>query len=410
MSIRSIGILGLTVLILAAAFAIGVLPRLSHQRTLLAASKEEADQAPVVNVIAVQRSSARDELMLPGSIEAMYEAPIYAREDGYLRKLNVDIGDRVRTGQVLGEIETPELDQQIKQARASLSQTQAALKQAQAAVAQGKANLALAKVTLDRWKELVTVGVMSRQDGDEKQATYEARQADLEAAEANVGAAQSNVSASEANLQRLVEMKSFDMVTAPFDGIITVRNTTTGTLISAGTSSPNRELLREAQIDVLRIFVSVPQTEAASISTQQPADVSVQQLPNMVFRGIVARTANALDAASRTMRGEVHIQNPDHTLLPGMYAQVKFSISRRSPSLLIPGDTLVVRSAGTQVAVVGPDRKVHFQKIEIGRDYGARVEVLSGLSEGDTVIVNPTDEIREDVVVEPRKQSASSTL
>ena len=404
MSVRSIGILGLTILILGAAFTVGVLPRLSHQRTLLAASKDDAEQLPAVNVISVQRSSAGEELLLPGNIEAMYEAPIYARQDGYLRKLMVDIGDHVRAGQVLGEIETPELDQQIKQARASISQTQAALKQAQAAVAQGKANLALAKVTLDRWKELVVAGVTSRQDGDEKQAAYEARQADLEAAEANVGAAQSNINASEANLQRLLEMKSFDQVTAPFDGIITVRNTTSGTLISAGTNSPNRELLREAQIDVLRIFVSVPQTNAASIAVQQSAEVTVQQLPNRVFHGVVARNANALDSASRTMRTELHVQNPDHTLLPGMYAQVKFAISRGSRALLIPGDTLLIRSTGTQVALVGPDKKVHFQKIEVGRDYGAQMEVLSGLSEGDTVIVNPTDEIHEGVMVETRKQ------
>jgi RND family efflux transporter MFP subunit len=304
---------------------------------------------------------------------------------------------------VLGDIESPELDQQLRQARSSVSQAKAALKQSEAAVAQARANLALAKVTQERWKQLVAAGVAARQDGDEKQATYDARQADLEASEANVVAAQSNISSSEANVQRLVEMKAFDSITAPFDGIVTVRNTTSGTLISAGTSSPNRELLREAQIDLLRIFISVPQANASAIRLQMAADVTVQELPSRVFHGIVARTANALDEASRTMRTEVHVKNPDHILLPGMYGQVKFQIARADAPPLIPGDTLVIRSGGTQVAVMGTDHKVHFQKIVVGRDYGPEVEVTSGLSEGDMVIVNPGDEIREGVVVQPRK-------
>jgi RND family efflux transporter MFP subunit len=334
----------------------------------------------------------------------MQEAAIYARADGYLRKLYVDIGDKVRAGQVLADIETPELDQQLRQARASVDQSKAALKQAQAAVSQARANLELAKVTLDRWKQLVTAGVMARQDGDEKQATYDARQADLEAALANVVAAGSNISANEANVQRLAELQAFGQVTAPFDGIITVRNTAAGTLISAGTSSPNRELLREAQIDLLRIFISVPQTNAAAIRLEMAADVRVQELPNRVFHGAVARTASALEEASRTLRTEVHVQNPDHTLLPGMYGQVRFSIARSNATPLIPGETLVIRSTGTHVALVGPDGKVHFQKIEVGRDYGHEIEVLSGLVAGQTVIVNPTDDIREGVVVQQNRK------
>jgi RND family efflux transporter MFP subunit len=401
--IRYIGALLLTVVILVAAVAFGLIPRLSRQKALLAASDVERERVPIVDTVMVRSSSPTADLLLPGNVEPMLEAPIYARADGYLRELYVDIGDHVRAGQVLGKIETPELDQQLQQARASVDQTKAALKQSEAAVAQARANLVLAKVTLDRWNKLVAAGVMARQDGDEKQATFDARQADLEAALANVAAAQSNIDANESNVKRLVELKAFDQVTAPFDGIITVRNTTTGTLISAGTSSPNRELLREAQIDVLRIFISVPQTNVASIQRKMAADVTVQELPNRVFHGFVARTANALDAASRTLRTEVHVQNPDHTLLPGMYGQVKFSIARKSAPPLIPGDTLVIRSSGTLVALVGPDRKVHFQKIEVGRDYGREIEVVSGLSEGQVVIVNPTDEIREGVAVQPRK-------
>ena len=403
MKIRYLGALLLTVVILIGAFAVGLMPRLTRQKALLAASDQERDRLPAVDTVIVQRSSRDAQLVLPGNVDAMLEAPIYARADGYLRKLYVDIGDQVRTGQVLGEIESPELDQQLRQARASLDQTQAALKQAQAAVAQARANLELAKVTLERWKKLVAAGVMAPQDGDEKQATYDARQADLEAANANVTAAQSNISANEANLQRLTELKAFDRLTAPFDGIITVRNTTTGTLISAGTSSPNRELLREAQIDLLRIFISVPQTNAAAIHVDMDADVTVQELPKHVFHGKVARTANSLDEGSRTLRTEVHVKNPDHKLLPGMYGQVAFSVARSNAPPLIPGDTLVIRADGTQVAVVDADKKVHFQKIEVGRDYGQQIEVISGLSEGQTVIVNPSDEIREGVTVKVRK-------
>jgi RND family efflux transporter MFP subunit len=401
--IRYIAALLLMVLLLVGAFAFGLIPRLSRQKALLAASNEERERAPTVDTVIVRSSSHTVDLLLPGNVQAMYEAPIYARADGYLRKLFVDIGDKVTKNQVLGEIETPELDQQLRQARANVDQSRAALKQAEAAVTQARANLSLAKITRDRWKQLVDAGVVPRQESDEKQATYDARQADVEAALANVSAAQSNISAGEANIQRLVELKSFDRLTAPFDGIITVRNTSSGTLISAGTNSPNRELLREAQIDVLRIFVSVPQTNASAMRAEMIADVSVQELPNRVFHGVVARTANALEEASRTLRTEIHVKNPEHTLLPGMYAQVKFSIARGNAPPVIPGDTLVIRSDGTQVAVVGPDRKVHFRKIELGRDYGQQIEVLSGLSEGETVIVNPTDEVREGVTVQPRK-------
>ncbi len=403
MKARYIGALLLTVLILVGAFAFGLIPRLSRQKELLAASHEERERLPVVDTVKVRSAAHNTDLVLPGSVAAMLEAPIYARADGYLRKLYVDIGDKVKKGQVLGDIETPELDQQLRQARASIDQTKAALKQTQAAVAQARSNLALAKVTLDRWKQLVAAGVMARQDGDEKQAAYEARQADLEAALANVTASESNISAGEANLQRLTEMKAFSQITAPFDGIITVRNTSSGTLISAGTNSPNRELLREAQIDILRIFISVPQSDASAIRPEMVADLTVQELPNRVFHGVVARSANSLEEASRTMRTEVHVKNPDHALLPGMYAQVKFSVVRTNAPPLVPGDTLVIRGTGTQVALLGPDHKVHFQKIEVGRDYGQEIEVLSGLSEGQTVIVNPTDEVREGVTVQPRK-------
>ncbi len=397
-----------TVILLGAALAFGLIPRLSHQRALLAASTEERERLPVVSVVPVKRSAVNAQSVLPGSIEAIYETPIYARADGYLRSLLVDIGDRVKKDQELAVIESPEIDQQLRQARASLAQTQASLIQAQAVRAQAQANLVLAKVTLDRWKQLVDRGVTSRQDGDEKQAVYDTRVADLAAAEASVNVAQSNIAANEANVQRLVEMKAFDKVTAPFDGVITVRNTNPGTLISAGTNSPNRELLRMAEIDVLRIFVNVPQATEASIQPGMIADVTVQELPKRIFHGRVSRTANSLDPTSRTLRVEVQVKNNDLALLPGMYAQVNFSFARLNPPLLIPGDTVVIRAAGPEVGIVGPDHKVHYQKIEVGHDYGNDVEVLSGLRAGQLLIVNPTDEAHEGVKVSPQAQARTT--
>jgi RND family efflux transporter MFP subunit len=397
-----------TVIVLGGAVAFGLFPRLTQQKALLAASKEETERLPVVNVAEVRRSPANAYLTLPGTIVPILEAPIYARADGYLRKLYVDIGDHVKAGQVLADIESPEMDQELRQGRATENQSKAALKQAEAQLEQAKANREIAKLTLDRWKQLVARGVVSKQETDEKQAIFNAREADVNAAIAAVGVAQSNLASNEANVQRLTEMKAFDHVTAPFDGIITVRNTTTGTLISAGTESPNHELYREAQMDRLRIWISVPQAHTATIHDGMPADLTVQNLPGRVFHGSVNRTANSLDEASRTMRAEVRVENPDHALLPGMYAEVKFATKRATPPLTIPGDAVVTRANGTQVALVDDEHKVHVQKVLVGTDTGAEVEVLSGLSEGQFIIINPTDEVREGVRVNPRKAAAKA--
>jgi RND family efflux transporter MFP subunit len=350
-------------------------------------------------------------LELPGNIQAITEAPILARADGYLKSRMVDIGDRVRAGQPLAEIEAPELDQQLRQARASLQQGQAALEQAQAALEQalanyeqGKSNLELARVTAQRWGDLGKAGIVSRQDNDQAQAQYQAQTSNVLALEkaitaqrSNVAAARANVTAAEANVARLDEIQSYRVVKAPFDGVITLRNVDVGALVTTGTTL----LFRVAQTGTLRAYVNVPQTNASSIRVGQPAQLSASNLPGRHFRGTVARTASALDPTSRTLLVEVDVPNPEGALFPGMYAQVDFNSARTNPPLLVGGDALIVRADGTQVAVVRPDHTVHLQKIVVGRDLGAQLEVLSGLQVGDTIIANPGDVAREGAKVEP---------
>lgn len=399
-------LIALAVLLVLAVGA-GLLPRLRREHALAASVRQEAAQAPIVTVAPVEESAARTELELPGNTVALVETPLYARADGYVRRRLVDIGDRVSAGEVLAEIESPELDQQIDQAKAALLQAQASLKQMQADLVRARANLKLAEVTARRWRNLAAKGVFSRQDADEKEANFEAQQAQVAAAEASINVAQNNVAADNANLRRLEQMKAFDRVVAPFAGVITFRdvNLDTGTLINAGNNGPNRELFRVSQIDMLRVFVNVPQTYVESIAPGQTAKLTVDELPGKVFPAVVRRTTTSLDTTSRTLLAVLRVPNPQHLLLPGMYGRVKFSLPQPRRTLLIPADALVDGAAGTQAAVVGPDHRVHFHRITLGLDLGARLEVTSGLEAGDEVILHPTNEIRENVAVEARLQS-----
>jgi RND family efflux transporter MFP subunit len=388
--------LGALVLLVVAFFA-GYIP-LQKRNTLIRSQAQEQEQAlPRVEVIEVGRSSGASELQLPGNIQAVTEAPILARADGYIKRRMVDIGDRVQAGQPVAEIEAPELDQQIRQVKANLQQAQAALEQALANHEQGKSNLELARVTAQRWGNLAAQGVVSKQDNDQYQAQYQSQVSGVQALEKAIAAQRANVAATEANLARLDEMQSYRVVKAPFAGVVTLRNVDVGALVNGGSTL----LYRVAQTGTLRAYVNVPQTNASSIRLGQPARLSVANLPGRSFSGTVARTSNSLDPTSRTMLVEVQVPNADGALLPGMYAQVDFSSARASAPLLIPADALMVRSDGTQVAVVRPDSTVHLQKIKVGRDYGDRLEVMSGLQAGDTVIVNPGDVAREGVKVDP---------
>lgn len=387
----------LIIALIVGGFFAGYLPRQKREQVLAAESKESVRSLPTVNFSRVERSAEKTELVLPGNIQAMTEAPILARASGYIRKRFVDIGDRVTEGQVVAEIEAPELDQQILQANATLEQTRSAVLQAEAAVQQGRANENLARITAQRWDNLQKRGVVSKQENDTYQAQYAAQQANVQALEKALAAARSNVSAAEANVARLNQLKTYQTVRAPFEGVITVRNVDTGALVNEG----NTLLFRIAQTGSLRVYVNLPQSEAGNVRVGQHASLTVAERPGRKFDGTVTRTSNALDPASRTLLTELQAVNSGGLLLPGMFAEVDLSVPRSDPPLLIPGDTLVVRSDGPQAAVIGTDDTVRFAHIQLGRDYGDRIEVLSGLQEGQRLVVNPNDAVREGVKVKP---------
>ena len=381
-----------------AAFFGGYLPE-SHRQTALAKeAKEDSAALPVVNVVPVQRSSGKSELVLPGDIQAVTEAPVLARATGYIVKRYVDIGDRVKQGQMLAEIDAPELDQQVTQAKAAREQAASGLEQARATLDGGKKNFAMANVTAERWNSLVKKGAVAKQDAETYQSQSDYLRSNVQALEKAVAAAQSNIAAADANLARLTDMRGYLKVQAPFEGVITQRNIDTGALVTEGQTL----LYRIAQTDRLRTFVNVPQGDATSVRVGQRADVKIASLPSQIFSGTVTRTANSLDAATRTLLAEVQISNSAGLLLPGMYAQVDFSTARSEPPLVIRGDTLVVRSDGPQVAVVGAGDLVHFQRVQLGRDYGDRVEVVGGLDGGERLVVNPGDSVRNNAKVQPK--------
>ncbi len=384
------------------AFFVGYLPLRARNQLVRSEAFAQASALPRVDVIQVGRSSVMSELDLPGNIEAITEAPILARTDGYLERRLVDIGDRVQSGQLLAEIAAPELDEQVRQIQAALQQAHEALDQAQANLQQGISNREIARVTAGRWAKVVAQGGVSRQENDEYQAQYQAQIAAVQSLEKAVAAQRSNVSQAEANLAHINELGGYRQVKAPFTGVITQRNVDVGALVSTG----NTLLYRIAQTGTLRIFVNVPQTNADAIRAGQGAHLKVSNLPGRVFKGSVARTANALDPSSRTMLVEVQVPNADGALLPGMYAQVELNDARLYAPVVVPGDSLQVNADGTKIALVRPDHTVHFQPIEVGRDYGDKLEVISGLKEGDTIIPRPGDAIREGTKVEPVAQKA----
>jgi RND family efflux transporter MFP subunit len=389
-------ILGAAVLLVIAFFA-GYLPLRRQQQLIVNEAQQQEQALPRVDVIQVGRSTKDSELELPGSVQAIAEAPILARATGYIRQRAADLGDRVKPGQLLAEIDAPELDEQVRQAKAAVQQTHSTLDRAIANHEQGKADLEFARITSERWRKLFDRGVVSRQENDQYLSQYQSKAALVQALEKAIAVERSNIAAAEANLARLVEMQSFKQVKAPFDSVITQRNVDVGALVNAGGTL----LFRIAQTGMLRVYVNVPQANAGMVKPGQPAALHVSNLPGRTFPGVVARTANALDPGSRTMLVEVHVPNPDGALMPGMYAEVELSSARVNPPLLIPSDSLIVRADGTRVALVKSDHTVHLQKVEVGRDYGDRLEVISGLQEGDTLIPNPGDTAREGLAVEP---------
>ena len=382
-------------------FVLGYWPRAARARKLAEGVRASRRALPSVTVALAKEAPAEAELDLPGNIQAMTETALFARADGYITRWLADIGDRVKSGQLLAEIESPELEQQIREAQAALQRARSNTRQTEAALSQAKANFGLAEVTAQRWLRLVGKGVLSRQDGDEKRAALDARQADVAAAEAAVQGARDNVGANEATVQRLLELQSFRQVRAPFAGVITARNIDVGSLVSAGSSSSLRELFRLSKIDTLRAFVNVPQSEVAGIKPGLSCSVEVRKFMGKRFEGRVARTANALDVTSRTLLTEIQVANPGGVLLPGMYATVHFLLRRAHPPLLIPSTAFRNTEKGPMVALLREGNAVKLQLVKLGRDRGAQIEVIEGLEAGQRLITNWTDEVKEGAKVKP---------
>jgi RND family efflux transporter MFP subunit len=346
---------------------IGFVPRLISRHKLLAEAR--ADSIPTVDVVLPTRSSPDLGTPLPAEVQAFTQASIHARANGYLKNWYVDIGDLVTNGQLLAEIDTPDVDQQLAQARAELDQA--------------NANLGLAKITADRWTELLKTASVSEQETAEKQADYALKQADVAAAQANV--------------RNLEALKSFSRVVAPFDGTITARNTDIGQLISP---TGGTDLFQLAQTDPLRVYVRVPQPLIYAIHTGQKAELTFQERPGRIFTATVTRTAGAVDPSSRTLQVELQVPNPHGEILAGSYAQVRFNQATDPGVLTLPDNTLVFRAQGMQVAVVGSDNIVRMRSIKLGRDFGNTVQVLAGLDAADRVIINPSDSIADGMIVQ----------
>ena len=326
---------------------------------------------PTVAVVYPGASAPSDELVLPGTARAFTDAVIYARANGYLKKRYVDIGTRVTAGQLLAELETPELDQQLRQARAELENA--------------RATMEMARTTSERWQTLLQRNAVSRQETDEKVSDYHARRAIVES--------------NGANVKRLEDLQAFQRITAPFAGIITARNTDIGALVDAGGAA--RELFRLAAIDKLRVSVSVPQAYAQAAQPGTPTTVTLEEMPGRAFRGTLARTSNALDPVTRTMVSEVEVENATGEVLPGAYVVVRLRVGREARGLTIPANTLLFRSEGLQVAVVRNGR-AELVGVTIGRDYGGSVEVVSGLGPKDAIILDPADSLVSGAAVRVR--------
>lgn len=393
-------VIGIGGVVLLALVAIGAVPRIASHREALAAVREAPVTHPVVSIIHPTKGQPTSQLVLPGNIEPLYTANLFARVDGYLDRRSVDIGTKVRAGQVLAVISSPELDQQLGQAKATLAQSQAALLQARAALEQAKANAELARLTRDRDLPLGEQHAISQQIVDSAVQSYSARAADVAAANANIVAAEATVAANQANVARLQQMQNFERIVAPFDGVITQRNVERGDLVSASASAGGRPLFSIAQSDTLRIYVDVPQSEAINIRDGQKAAVDVTERLGRTYTGTVTRNASALNDAARTMRTEVQVDNRDASLLPGMYAQVHFTLEQEHSSMIIPTSSLVIDHAGMHVVVVDANQKLHFVPVTIGKDMGKEVEVLAGLKGSESLVASPSDLLNEGQHVE----------
>jgi membrane fusion protein, multidrug efflux system len=379
-------------------FYLGYQPRQEKKASVQAATAEAGMVR--VRVVNAQPAKNEDALELPGTLDSRKESPIFARAEGYIKTRLVGFGDRVRQGQLLVEIDSPEIERQFQLAQARLKQAEATVAQAEAQKQQATANLKIAEATNLRWKQLVKEGVISKQEGEEKLATQEARSADLVAADANITVIKESIRAQEAEVARLAEIRSFQRVVAPFDGVITARSCEVGNLITPGALAAGLQLFKIAQVSNLRVLIDLPEVYVPRVAVNQPAELRSQTFPGEVFNGFVSRISNELDRTSRTMTIEVLVEDKKDRLRPGMFTQVRLVGTRRTPALVVPGDAIVTRPDGSYLAIVRPGNKVKMQKVNLGRDFGAESEVLQGLEPGDNIILSPGDDVREGVSVQ----------
>jgi RND family efflux transporter MFP subunit len=370
---RSTFIIGGVVLAILLGLAVffGIRDRSEHERDL--ATTTDAAAIPTVNTTYPTAGGASQEIILPGNVQAFIETPIYARTNGYLKKWYFDIGAHVKQGQLLATIETPELDQQLDQSRAELERIQA--------------NADLAGVTSDRWQALLAKHAVSQQEADQNKSNYIA--------------AQAAVDASRANVRRLEQLQSYERITAPFDGVITARNTDIGDLIDAGAGSANpRELFHLASVQKLRVFVALPEIYADNIHDGNTATISQDSNPGKIITGKIVRNSNAINTTTRTLNVEVDIDNSKGELLPGAYVFVHFALPPGTHVVTIPSNALLFRAEGLRVAVVHGN-KVELRPITIGHDYGGTVEVTSGVDIHDQIILDPADSLISGATVHP---------
>ncbi len=350
--------------------------------------KQTQDFVPTVRVAVAKREDGPVPFTLPGTVSAFDQATLYARATGYIAERRVDIGSRVKAGDLLVRISAPDLDQQLAQANAQLVQTQAALAQSNAQVDQAKSNSDLAKVTNGRTSSLANLGWETRQNADNTRLGLVGAQASFGSAQAAVKVAEANLAAQFATVNRLKELTGYEQVTAPYDGVITSRSVDTGDLVSADSNGAGNVLFTLARDSVVRVQVNVPQSGAIGIHDGLQAKVMVQELPGKVFTGTVARSAVALVQSSRTMQAEVDVQNTDGTLRPGLYVTVEIGIPRTAPGIMIPAEALMFNGQGLRVAVVGQGGVVHMHDVSVYRDFGTSVELRDGLSGGEPVVLS----------------------
>jgi membrane fusion protein, multidrug efflux system len=360
---KALLMVGVALLVLLLAGGFTLIERSSHGRAL--AKETEQNAVPSVAVVHPLAEKPDEELVLPGSLQAFRESPIFARTNGYLLRWYKDIGSRVKKGELLAQIDTPEVDQELNQGRAARQQV--------------LSQMELAKISSERWETLRKTDSVSAQEADQQTSGYQQSKANLVAADANV--------------RRLEQLESFKNVYAPFSGVLTRRNVDPGALINAGAAG--KELFDMAQVDTLRVYTSVPQAYAPYIKVGGKVIITLQEFPGQKFTGVVARTAESIDPATRTLLTEVDVANKDGRLLPGSFGQVHFAVGSNVQKLTVPVNAMLFRAEGPRVAVVGPDHKVQLRPLNIGRDYGASLEVLGGLEVSDQIIINPSDSLED---------------